>query len=191
MLLQKCCIGILLIIFIFLYIYIKKENFIIEQTTTINAQTINAQERQSIGTQLRNEISRLLEISPSRIHNLKYEDDIIKFNVIRVDFDILDNNLTENLQNEITKNEAQIMALNLINNDNFIVRINNKSIIVKRLLPDRTSNEINKTNFFDNKGLHNIVNYTKNKYISVPNDKSLTHFYTLGFDTNYNIVPKI
>ena len=35
------------------------------------------------------------------------------------------------------------------------------------------------------------TNIASNKYISVPNDSSLTNFYKLGIDSNFNITPTI
>ena len=45
--------------------------------------------------------------------------------------------------------------------------------------------------FFDNTDLLTTANYANNKYISVPNDESLTNFYKLDIDSNYNIAPFI
>ena len=47
------------------------------------------------------------------------------------------------------------------------------------------------SNFFDNLGLQTLSNYALTKYNSVPNDESLTKFYKLGFDDNYNVIPKL
>jgi hypothetical protein len=193
MLYHKCCIISLLLILIFLYFYVKKENFDTQETMTTNSTPIPIPTtiQQPIGVQLRNEIGRVLDISPSRINNLKFEGDI-NLNTLRIDFDILDNNLIENLKNEITQNEAETKAINLMKTDTFIVRINNKSIILRVLLPQSNPTvEEDKTRFFNNKGLKEISTYANNKYISVPNDESLTKFYTLGFDKNYNLIPKI
>ena len=186
MLYHKFCIISLILLLIFMYIYVKQENFEVTQTTT----PITTVAQQPIGVQLRNEIGRVLEISSSRINNLIYEGDI-NLNTLRIDFDILDNNLIANLNNEITKSEAENKAIGLIQTDTFIVRINNKSIILRVLLPQPTQTEDEKPKFFNNKGLKEISTYANNKYISVPNDESLTKFYTLGFDKNYNLIPKI
>jgi len=176
-----------------MYIYVKKENFDSNQPVTtipLPTPTPTPTVQQSIGVQLRNEIGRVLEISSSRINNLKYEGDI-SLNTLRIDFDILDNNLIANLNNEITKSEAEMKAISLMQSDTFIVRINNKSIILRILLPQSTQETGDKSRFFNNKGLKDISTYANNKYISVPNDESLTKFYTLGFDKNYNLIPKL
>ena len=99
MIFHKCCLVILIITLISLYIYSKKENFNSDNTS-------QSQEQLPTSVQLRNEISRLLDISKSRIHNLIYEGDI-NLNSLRIDFEILDNNFNENIQNEISKNEAE------------------------------------------------------------------------------------
>ena len=45
--------------------------------------------------------------------------------------------------------------------------------------------------FFNNTGLQDISQYSNNKYTSVPNDASLTNFYKLGIDSNFNITPQL
>ena len=57
-------------------------------------------------------------------------------------------------------------------------------------IQDNTTSTIS-NNIFNNTELINIANYANNKYISVPNDVSLTNFYKLDFDSNYNIAPFI
>jgi hypothetical protein len=183
MIFHKCCLVILIITLISLYIYSKKENFNSDNTS-------QSQEQLPTSVQLRNEISRLLDISKSRIHNLIYEGDI-NLNSLRIDFEILDNNFNENIQNEISKNEAEQKAFDLIRNDKFIVRINDKSVIIRPILQSNRDKEIQKYKYFDNDGLKEVVDYANNKYITVPNDKSLTNFYTLDIDKDYNIIPKI
>ena len=197
MIYHNFCIISLILLLIFMYIYVKKENFDGNQSTTTLPSQLPSQlpstsptTQQSIGVQLRNEIGRMLEISSSRINNLTFEGDI-SLNTLRIDFDILDNNLTTNLSNEITKSEAEMKAIELMKSDTFIVRINNKSIILRVLLPQNTQVADNKAKFFNNKGLKDISTYSNNKYISVPNDESVTKFYTLGFDKNYNLIPKL
>ena len=181
MLLEKCCITILILLLIFLYLYSKKENFENEQAT---------QSTLPISTQLRNEIGTLLNISPSRISNLDYEGNLI-MNTLRVHFDIHDNNLDETLNNEPSKMEAKKIVDALMLTDKFIVSINNRTVILRKMIPKNEKTKIEKSRFFDNQGLKEISRYAKNKYISVPNDESLTKFYTLGFDKDYNLEPKL
>jgi len=180
MLLEKCCIIVLIVLLVFLYLYSKKENFVNEQT---NQSTL------PISTQLRNEIGTLLNISHSRINNLDYEGNLL-MNTLRVHFDIHDNNLDETLNNEPSKMEAQKIVDSLMLTDKFIVSINNRTVILRKTLPKTDTIKIDKSRFFNNQGLKEISRYANNKYISVPNDESLTKFYTLGFDKDYNLEPK-
>jgi len=182
MLFHKCCIIILIITLILLYIYCKKENFTSPQPTI-------KEEQKPIDVQVRDEISRVLEISKIRIYNLVIEGNINK-NELMVDFDILDNNFNK-VQNEISKDQAIKKTIKLINNDMFFIKINNKSIILRKFLNRDKQIQTNLEKHFNNEGLKDISKFVKNKYISVPNDESLTNFYTLGFDKNYNIIPKI
>ncbi len=182
MLIYKCYITILILLLVFLYLYSKKENFENETTTT--------KPMLPLSTQLRNEIGSVLKISPSRISNLDYEGNIL-MNTLRISFDIIDNNLDETLNNEPSKMEAQKLVNNLMLIDKFIVSINNRTVILRKMLPGYETTKIDKTKFFDNQGLKEISNYASKKYISVPNDESLTKFYTLGFDKDYNLEPKL
>lgn len=190
MLLHKCCLVILIISLLSLYLYSKKENFDSEIPITTQPQPTIREAQKPTSVQLRTEISKLLEISPSRIYNLIYEGDI-NLNILRISFDILDNNLDQTIKNEISKDEAEKKAQSLIRNDTFIVRINNQSVILRPILKSNRQEEINKAKYFNNEGLKDIAKYVNNKYISVPNDESLTNFYTLGIDNNYNLIPKI
>ena len=182
MLIEKCCITILIILLIFLYLYSKKENFENEPTTT--------QSNLPISTQLRNEIGTLLNISPSRISNLDYEGNLL-MNTLRIHFDINDNNLDETLNNEPSKMEAKKIVDTLMLTDKFFVSINNRTVILRKMLPKTETNKIEQSKFFDNQGLNEISRYANKKYISVPNDESLTKFYTLGFDKDYILEPKV
>ena len=186
MLYHKFCIISLILLLLFLYIYVKKENFD-SQNTTI---PITTNPQLPVSVQLTNEIAKVLEISPLRIYNLVYTGDIA-LNSLNVDFNISDTNLMQSLKNEKNTFEAEQQAQALVNNDSFFVKINNQSVILRRLVPTNNSAFLDKGKFFNNEGLKEINNYTKNKYNSSPNDESLTKFYTLEFDKNYNVVTKI
>lgn len=186
MLYQKCCIIILILLLLFLYIYVKKETFD-NQNTTIPVIT-NAQ--LPISVQLKNEIGRILEISPSRIEGLIYDGDV-SLNLLRIDFNIMENNTNENIQNEKSKFEAEQDSIKLAQKDLFICRINNQTVILRPMPPTKQSAFFNKGAFFNNEGLNEISNYANNVYNSVPNDSALTKFYTLDFDSNYKLIPKI
>ena len=59
--LEKYALISFILIFIFLYLYVQVDSFYFDNSTQINQQLLSG-------------ISRVLEISPSRINNLKYED---------------------------------------------------------------------------------------------------------------------
>jgi hypothetical protein len=185
MLYHKLCIIILILLLLFLYIYVKKENF---ATTQSQNKTTTTKAAKPISVQLQNEIARVLEISPIRIDSLIYEGDL-SFNTLKVSFNILENNITTNLQNEKSQFQAEQEAIDLVSTDKFFVSINNQSIILRKMVPVEILND--KTKFFNNKGLQDISKYANNSYSSVPNDESLIKFYTLEFDHNYKLVPKL
>ena len=99
----------------------------------------------------------------------------------------MDANINQKVLNEISKVDASKLAINLILQDKFFVKINNKSIILRYIQPDGSPGLA----FYDNEGLKELEKYANDRYISVPNDDSLTKFYTFGHDANYNLVPKI
>ena len=175
---------IVLIILIFIYIYVKKENF--DNKVASITTSPNPLSKEPISIQLRSEIGRVLGISPLRIYNVKWSGDI-NLNALNVDFDILDANVNQKVLHEISRIDASKLAMNLISQDNFSVKINNKTVIIRYLRPTNTVN----VSKFDNEGLKDIKKYANDRYISVPNDESLTKFYTLEHDNNYNLVPKI
>ena len=182
MLFHKFCIFALVLLLIFTYIYVKKENF---ETNTTSPNTI----ADPISFQLKNEIAKVLDISPTRIYNLKYEGDI-KNNILNVDFGIFAGIVTS--QTEKSQYQASQKAFNLITNDTFYVTINTQPIKLRKMAVLKNDSALNdKSFYFKNEGLKTILNYTKNKYTSVPNDESLTKFYTLEFDKDYKVTPKL
>jgi len=185
MLHHKFCIFILLLLLIFIYIYVKKENF----DTKTDTQKPNITVSNVISFQLTNEIAKVLEISPARILKLKYEGDI-KTNILTVDFDILDGSVK--YQTEKSKTQAEKQALSLVTNDTFFVSINNQAIKLRKLLDVKNNSAFfDSSVFFKNEGLKDISKYSNNKYISAPNDSSLTKFYTLEFDKDYKLTPRL
>ena len=62
-----------------------------------------------------------------------------------------------------------------------LYKINNSS--------NTSNNNTELAKYFNNTGLLDIAQYSQNKYTTLPDDKSLTRFYKLGIDNNYNIVP--
>jgi len=184
MLHHKFCIFSLLLLLIFIYFYAKKENFDTTATTIPNITLSN-----TISFQLKNEIAKALEISPSRIYNLKYEGDI-KSNILGIDFDILDGSV--NYKTEKSQSQAEKQAQALVANDTFYVSINNQAIKLRKMSSIKNNSAFfDDSVYFSNKGLKEISNYSNNKYITAPNDESLTKFYTLEFDKDYKVTPKL
>jgi hypothetical protein len=172
--LEKCALISFILIFMFLYLYVKNESFYITISTDNNSQ---------ISTQLINEIARVLNIKQNRIANLVYNGDIT-LGQLNTAFIIKEPNT---LSNEKSATDRAILANKLMTNGEFKVIINGLPVVLSKILnPDKNSN-----NYFDNKGLLTISDYAQNKYNSAPNDESLTKFYTLKIDDDYNIVPKL
>jgi hypothetical protein len=176
---------ILIIICLFLYLYVKSEKF--SDTTVVSSPTPTPTTG-LISIQLTEEIARVLNISPRRITNLKFTGDISK-SQLNISFIILEANLTELSNKEMKAVDATNVSDERFNSGNFIIIINNKSILLNKI--QSTVTPTNTINYFDNKALITIANYATNKYISVPNTASLTNFYKLSIDNNYNIKPKI
>ena len=69
-----------------------------------------------------------------------------------------------------------------------------EAFTIPNTIPNTTQSSINNIPIntkFDNVGLYTLSDYATSLYKSVPNDTSLTNFYKLGFDSNFNIVPKL
>lgn len=180
---HKFCLVSFLLIFVFLYLYIQIESF----DTNIPVSTLN---QQTISTQLSSEISRVLSISVRRIFNLTFYGDI-SLSQLQVSFTILEPNLTEMSNKEINATDAAQKSNNLFAANNFIVFVNGNRIIISKLNKTPTPSTTSLGVFFNNTSLNDIANYSQNKYTSMPNDTSLTNFYKLDIDNNYNIAPKI
>jgi len=181
----------LILIFLILYCYVKVESF--ENTTipqtTQPVQILPTQPQLPISLQLTTEIARLLNISPRRISNIIFDGDITSGKLL-VSFFIQEPNFTESLKREKNAADAGLIANNLLINDNFIVSIGGQVVKLAKLTnPTPTATET--SDFFNNKGLLDVAKYSNNKYISVPNDESLTNFYKLDVDDNFNLIPKI
>ena len=184
MLFHKCCISALLLLLIFIYFCAKKENFVNNEENPKPSMTLP----NTLSFQLTNEIAKLLEISPGRIYNLKYEGDI-KSNMLYVDFEIHNN---KSHKTEKSQSQASKQAFDLVTNDIFFITINNQAIKLKKKLNVKKNSALFDTSvYFKNEGLKDIAKYSNNKYITVPNDESLTKFYTLEFDKDYKLMPKI
>jgi hypothetical protein len=191
---QKIALISFILIFIYLYLYVKLESFDGSTITTIPQNTNplptfaipTIKPDLPISNQLSSEIARVLRISKRRISNLIFKGDISS-GKLQVMFNILDPNAAEIANNESMSKDVAMLAHTLTLNNNFKVLINGISVMLDKI---QTSNkDINK--FFDNTNLLDITDYSNSKYISVPNDESLTKFYKLNIDKNFNIVPSI
>ena len=172
--LNKICFICFMLIFVFLYLYIKIESFAIPPTNS------------TISAQLYSEIARVLNVSPRRVNNLKYSGDISSGS-LNVTFFIVEPNSIETKNDEPNSTDTEKLALQLVADNNFKVFINGFNIVLYKM-PTPT---INQSTYFDNKVLKKINTYIDNVYVAVPNDISLTNFYKLGFDSNFNIQPQI
>jgi hypothetical protein len=185
MLHHKFCIFSLILLLIFIYFYAKKENFDNTTATTIPSVTLS----NTISFQLKNEIAKVLEISPSRIYNLNYEGDI-KTNILLINFNILDGSVK--YKTEKSQSQAEKQARELVNNDTFYISINNQAIKLRKMTTIKNDSAFfDNSVYFSNEGLKDISKYSNNKYITAPNDESLTKFYTLEFDKDYKLTPKL
>lgn len=169
--LEKCILISFIFIFLFLYLYVKIETFYADPISKTS----------QVSSQILTEISRILRISKTRLFNLVYYGDYTEGKIF-VAFGIKE----PTTNNEASAIDSAILTSNLISNNKFIIKINGKNVLLSKI---RSSNPVN--NYFDNSFLKTISKYSTNKYITVPNDESLTKFYKLDFDKNYNIVPKI
>ena len=175
-------ISLVLICF-FLYLYVKKEGF--EPTVSAEANVV-------ITAILSSEIARVLSISVRRIANVIYNGDLTS-GALQVSFTILEPNYGELTNNEKDANIVGILANSLLLSNTFIVNINGISTKISKIIvsPTPVIKQYMNTNLYNNKGLLDIVQYANNKYDSSPNDASLTKFYKLGIDNNFNITPTL
>jgi len=170
---HKIFIICFLLIFISLYLYVVRESFTNDNQTAIS-------------TKLISEISRVLGISSRRITNIEYTGDITK-NALQVSFVILEPNLVEYTNKEMNATDAATQSTSLMSSNSFTVNIDGYSVSLSKY--DTTSATPAIINYFNNNGLKDIAKYSYDKYVSVPNDASLTSFYKLNIDSNYNITP--
>jgi hypothetical protein len=169
-----------LIIAIYLHIIIKnKENFIGD----INDQPISIQ--------LLGQIAAKLGVSVRRIQNLIYNGDVAT-QILSVSFTILDPNVIEVNNGEKNAQTVANNAYSLFVNNNFIVKINNINVRLSKTNSNSNNSPtatLDNSVYFNNTGLLDISNYSQQKYIQVPNDPSMTHFYSLKMDSNFNLKP--
>ena len=174
---HKICLISFMLIFICLYLYVKIEHFDNPNSTISNI---------PISKQLTSEISRILSVSARRIINVNYSGDASSGKLM-VSFIILEPNTAETKKQEPNATDAAKLAHQITSSGKFKVFINGMNVVLYKM-PKPTTN-LNA--FFDNDALKEVSNYSYKKYISVPNDASLTNFFKLGFDSDFNIVPKL
>ena len=174
--LEKCVLISFVLMFMFLYLYVKVDSFY-----SYNIQSSTPE----ISNQLTLEISRVLGISSYRIINLIYNGDI-STGVLNVGFKILEGNTGTIEKNS---NDSAIYANDLMKNKLFKVFINGMNVSLSKIIKNTVAGKNNI--YFDNTGLNEISEYSKNKYKSVANDQSLTNFFRLDIDDNFKIVPLI
>jgi hypothetical protein len=170
---HKIFIICFLLIFISLYLYVVRESFTNDNQTAIS-------------TKLISEISRVLGISSRRITNIEYTGDITK-NALQVSFVILEPNLVEYTNKEMNATDAATQSIALMSSNSFTVNIDGYSVSLSSY--NTSTDTVPIVNYFNNNGLKDIAEYSYDKYVSVPNDASLTYFYKLNIDSNYNIKP--
>lgn len=178
----------LIILLTILYIHIIIQN----KNNAIHKDTFNTTEPLSVS--LTKAVASKLNISSRRIQNIKYTGDI-STQQLQISFTILDPNMIEIGNSEPSAGTVAQTANDLFKLDAFVVKINNTNIKLQKLnqQPDTIQNASTSTSdnsvYFNNIGLKNIANYAQQKYTYVPTDKSLTQFYSLKFDDNYNLKP--
>lgn len=147
---------------------------------------------QPISIQLTDQISKILGVSSRRIQNLSFNGDISNQS-LTVTFTILDPNIIEISKKEPNAQTAAQNANDLFNRNEFVVKLtdNNKTLNVKLLKIQSSSNSdsLDYKIFFDNTGLQQIIDYAKQTYSQTPDEASLTKYYHLDIDSNYNVQP--
>ena len=144
---------------------------------------------QPISIQLTTQIAVKLGISIRRIQNLSYSGDL-STQSLTTSFTILDPNIIENANGEPNAQTAASNANSLFDRNNFIVKINNVNVKLNKSGQNTaTRPTTDLSTYFNNTGLLEISDYAMQKYNQVPNDSSLTRFYNLTLDKNYNVKP--
>lgn len=179
-------LGILiLIIGLYLHIIINSKT-----NTNTNERFGNGNDTiQPISIQLTTQIAVKLGISIRRIQNLSYSGDL-STQSLTTSFTILDPNIIENANGEPNAQTAASNANILFDRNNFIVKINNVNVKLNKSGQNTaTRPTTDLSTYFNNTGLLEISDYAMQKNNQVPNDSSLTRFYNLTLDKNYNVKP--
>jgi hypothetical protein len=181
---------VILLIGLYLHIIINAKTTT-TTTTKTNERFDNGNDTiQPISIQLTDQIAIKLGISIRRIQNLSYSGDLSNQSLI-VSFTILDPNIIENANGEPNAQTAASNANSLFDRNNFVVKINNVNIRLNKISQNTSASNTTTdiSTYFNNTGLLEISDYAMQKYNQVPNDSSLTRFYNLTLDRNYNVKP--
>jgi hypothetical protein len=181
---------VILLIGLYLHIIINAKTTT-TTTTKTNERFDNGNDTiQPISIQLTDQIAIKLGISIRRIQNLSYSGDLSNQSLI-VSFTILDPNIIENANGEPNAQTAASNANSLFDRNNFVVKINNVNIRLNKTSQNKSASNTTTdiSTYFNNTGLLEISDYAMQKYNQVPNDSSLTRFYNLTLDRNYNVKP--
>jgi hypothetical protein len=112
--------------------------------------------------------------------------------MLSVSFTILDPNVIEVNNGEKNAQTVASITQNLFTNNNFIVKINNLNVKLSKIKSNSGNTPtatMDNSVYFNNTGLTDVSNYAQSKYALIPNDPSLTQFYSLQMDSNFNLKP--
>ena len=186
----RIILAILVLLITSLYYYIIITN---QTRTQNNKKELFYNISRTVSEQLTKEIAVKLGISVRRIKNITYTGDMNQ-NRLNVSFTIIDPNIIEINNGEPNTLTAASNANELFYQNLFTVNINGNNIMLYKI--NQTSRDSNENissksleKYFNNTGLLDISDYADQKYKIVSNDSSMTRFYKLELDSNYNIKP--
>jgi hypothetical protein len=186
----RIILAILVLLITSLYYYIIITN---QTRTQNNKKELFYNISRTVSEQLTKEIAVKLGISVRRIKNITYTGDMNQ-NRLNVSFTIIDPNIIEINNGEPNTLTASNNANELFYQNRFTVNINGNNIMLYKI--NQTSRDSNENissksleKYFNNTGLLDISDYADQKYKIVSNDSSMTRFYKLELDSNYNIKP--
>jgi len=186
----RIILAILVLLITSLYYYIIITN---QTRTQNNKKELFYNISRTVSEQLTKEIAVKLGISVRRIKNITYTGDMNQ-NRLNVSFTIIDPNIIEINNGEPNTLTAASNANELFYQNLFTVNINGNNIMLYKI--NQTSRDSNENissksleKYFNNTGLLDILDYADQKYKIVSNDSSMTRFYKLELDSNYNIKP--
>lgn len=187
LLLLKLLLALLVIIVLAIYFHIGiKDSFF---NLNVPSSTRNSTDI-PISMQLIEQIASKLNISQRRIQNLEYDGDLAQ-RTLKVLFTIMEPNIIEQQNREVDAKIVASSANNLFKINQFIVVINGSNIILQKLSTNTETVSLKQSNYFNNADLLEVAKYSTQKYQATPSDSSLTNFYKLTPDTNFNLQPTL